>query len=918
MPEPAPDATAIGHVAPPLHADLSHYQGVLNSLANQISPEEVNQAEQLFQQSRRWFWVVVGIWFFCQCLNLFITPYFSPFVQSVFSDILIATTAGMVLFLCSAKGILFSGRMLGFLHSFTLFLSPPLTDWQDIRQFEWLSFAYLVTNMAGFAIGWLFDFGADASPRRNWRLLRRFTLAIAGLIIAAFMLVRWRQGEVVFPLFSVLLAAGCCFWSWFPLNWFSKLHGRLPADVAAVTDLAHMRFGRMTSGRLLAVILCAVPVFMFLCSLGISQRVQWPESTAAIITTNQQQEPIAWYSRDEGRYLTEDDLAKYDVYHDGYLDFLDHENVWEKARANIETLKNETYGSRAKAAFHDLQQIWRQHNARIQTQQEFAAAIAKHDDYGLYRLTSVQSAPTLADPQGHTLYVLEFMRMTPMRKEQTQRFTGRTWFYALPFFTLAALSGFVLWRRGGDSLIAIGLGVWLIGATTTMNIVMEDYYYAAIVHEFWVQAIAGSRLAALMLGLLQAGFSLTAWLLFAHLLETAWVALWVAHCWPSGSGMAGSLIALGKFVLVWVLVNILRFIIWGIIALGQYFFLMVVWNIEKLPQEYVFRGMGYSSLAVSFAMVLLGALVLSRSQAAKRKSVALLTWKSAAAFVCLQISMFLFLPLHFLDRNHAGVDYFHVSEMVAGAIFLIGFIVFAGAAVLRDNYLRLSVVRSLSVLSALFVLPFAYELIETFVSWLLSLTGGILQSDQGIAVATIVLMVAVFAPLWSYIDSWFRAVAAPQLAQVERSTESLLEQLADHKSEPETQAALFDFFAQLKIERFAFYARDQRNVFRKTLVQDVDAAQDVLFVSQRLATFLKTDQQFIDLSDTSFQWRYFFEQFELHRLANHTACQYLLPICLGSSLRGLLLLPDGVVQPGSEVEPFSEQMANVGLAAIER
>ena len=82
--------------------------------------------------------------------------------------------------------------------------------------------------------------------------------------------------------------------------------------------------------------------------------------------------------------------------------------------------------------------------------------------------------------------------------------------------------------------------------------------------------------------------------------------------------------------------------------------------------------------------------------------------------------------------------------------------------------------------------------------------------------------------------------------------------------------------------------------------------------------FLAGHRGFIDLDEAAYEWRYFFHQFELYRLQLQTGARYLLPITLGTSLRGLLLLPDREqpLLPGDE--SVAESVNTVGLEAVRR
>lgn len=65
-----------------------------------------------------------------------------------------------------------------------------------------------------------------------------------------------------------------------------------------------------------------------------------------------------------------------------------------------------------------------------------------------------------------------------------------------------------------------------------------------------------------------------------------------------------------------------------------------------------------------------------------------------------------------------------------------------------------------------------------------------------------------------------------------------------------------------------------------------------LELSTQLLDFLSRQKGLINLDRVALEWRFFFVQFELHRLQQDLRDRYLLPLRLGKSLRGLLLLPD--------------------------
>ncbi|HWM90259.1 MAG TPA: hypothetical protein VN493_05785 [Thermoanaerobaculia bacterium] len=73
---------------------------------------------------------------------------------------------------------------------------------------------------------------------------------------------------------------------------------------------------------------------------------------------------------------------------------------------------------------------------------------------------------------------------------------------------------------------------------------------------------------------------------------------------------------------------------------------------------------------------------------------------------------------------------------------------------------------------------------------------------------------------------------------------------------------------------------------------------------------------FLDLKRLALEWRYFFFQFELHRVQEATSGRFLLAICLGQSVRALLVVPGELVRLRVG-EPLAAEIANLKLIATQ-
>jgi hypothetical protein len=145
-----------------------------------------------------------------------------------------------------------------------------------------------------------------------------------------------------------------------------------------------------------------------------------------------------------------------------------------------------------------------------------------------------------------------------------------------------------------------------------------------------------------------------------------------------------------------------------------------------------------------------------------------------------------------------------------------------------------------------------------------------------------------------------------------------LERLAAQPAGAATAAELARFFDDLGIDAYVFYSRCGADAFAATASRTSGPVAPRLDLSDGLRDFLASRPTFVDLTHLAFEWRYFFHQFELARLARASGGRYLLPVCLGPSLRGLLLLPDGEAQERVSRDALAAQVSSLALEAVRR
>jgi hypothetical protein len=228
--------------------------------------------------------------------------------------------------------------------------------------------------------------------------------------------------------------------------------------------------------------------------------------------------------------------------------------------------------------------------------------------------------------------------------------------------------------------------------------------------------------------------------------------------------------------------------------------------------------------------------------------------------------------------------------------------------IVRRGFLALAAGRDFHHLVLLVLLPVLFELTNGFASKLLGKTPYL--SETGQDVLAIVLVLLLLQPLQAALTRLITWITVPGLRDVARTVDSTLEVLGE-TADPATAAAeATRVFAEQGLDRYALYRRDGAGrlvllVDRLGEAQGAVGSQGVqpqemgrlpreIPLSDALRRHLgERPDTVLDLQQVPGQWAHYFAQFELGRLEALTGCRYLLPIRLGTSLRGLLLLPGG-------------------------
>ena len=384
-------------------------------------------------------------------------------------------------------------------------------------------------------------------------------------------------------------------------------------------------------------------------------------------------------------------------------------------------------------------------------------------------------------------------------------------------------------------------------------------------------------------------------------------ALFVILCWPGGrdreegGGWPRFFVAVGKFLAV----------LGGMALIGLASYLLS----------------GRSMLLARIGTML----VVGASGAALRRTRRFRTeapdlgWTFFAAWFLLDLSVALpklaetgldpLLPAAWLDPLPWLGEGMCLVGLVAGTAALAGGILFL-VLCLKKDFLSVMTANGFTLALFAFSVPIFAEICESLTEE--KFHGSFLQSEQGERILSIAVIVLILSPLWKSLKRLSRRLSLRNLARVETDVEKTLENVLDEPEGGDVRDAIFARLGELGLRRYGFYARGKGGVFELILKNGWTGPVTNSFqTSSYLRRFLGEHPHAIDLERVEHDEDLFFQSFELRRIGTRLHGAFLLPICLGKSVRAILVTPadaGGEAIPDSEV--FRENVNALGLATI--
>ncbi len=880
---------------------LYGYRQLLEELSPEISAEEAAEAEKASRKNLRLLATAILLG---ACLQLWIhrVPN-APFnLQGFLYDLFNAGSVVAALCLVSAYRIPFAGRLLLPLAALGFLYRPPFMPWE----FAFYAVAVFLVLAVSFVAGRLIDFGASTAPGRRRPGLRRWTLLAVGLVLLSTSWLSTDELNGHFPALTLLAALICCVWGWFPGKWLERRADMPKVDEETLRAAAMLRWGLFAWGRALAILLGLLPFILFLNGLELTRRLEWPEDPD-VIRTNHEGEERIWFWQHKGKYLRGADLGEEEFYA-----FHDSKMEPEKLK-RIQTLGDALRGivyfgddyPEREAQYNELQGLLKDH--RVETRDALVRVLAETSEPGekLYHLARNEivargpwrTVPAIFSVEDQLSEGTE--HLTPVTHDYIERATTHNFIWQWLLLSFSLMGFTFLWRRGGDSAVARWLGIWLIGVGIIGTYRYVMVFLPALSFDLWHRSLVHPS-ANLWLSIIVVLDLITVAGAILFVLFVPCAALWVHKCWPAARrGEQGRpwMVPLSFAARILLAAVLMTFCFFGILVGLQE-------SLTHLPRSSAEVVSAVAAVVLFLAVACALGFGLRRRR--RRRSPLL----DAVVSLLLLAVQVVTLAAIGIQMSKTGAEVFKIVGLVLGLVLLVGLV----AMIFRKDLLHVSAARDFSFVVAFSILPAVFTLSEEWsedqIEMLLS---GVLQGEIVPEIIRIAIVMALLPPFRRALEEGFLHLSHPHLGRLRRSIEEALEALVtvgDHESVQRIHAVL----QTCGVEDFVLYQRTSPDRFEAAgwSVRPSPAVE----LSAPLRRFLSRQRNFVDLDRVALEWRFFFVQFELHRLHRDLGMRYLLPICLGSSLRAFLVVQESTVKEQRVVgSPIVGEITRLGLAA---
>ena len=290
-----------------------------------------------------------------------------------------------------------------------------------------------------------------------------------------------------------------------------------------------------------------------------------------------------------------------------------------------------------------------------------------------------------------------------------------------------------------------------------------------------------------------------------------------------------------------------------------------------------------------------------------------------AAFFC-AIGAWLLLGLAIGDARTNYVETISNVHLlgIPALLFLCAFLALSGFVMLRRDFLHMSGTKGALYLALAILLPALIEVSQwTSVK---VMTGLALSTVRGAEIFGIAVAVFVLVPMERYLHRLLTRMSVRKLSQIEELVSEAVESICEVNDSEERQKRIGEALNGFGITSFSLFFRQKPDSFvLYSCSEDSSAAvAKKITLSKHILNALRKHDGFIDLDLVCRDRDFFFHQFELFRIEKQFNCRYIMPIKLGNSLRGILMLPNNKDHDKITRTPMALQLSTFGVAAFDR
>ena len=952
------------------------YRNIVEVLSGFISPDEADEASRAYRGGSRALLIsalvlVVGAFAssFMNIRQLFVA-------EEIIDNAMTGWLYLAVLFLAGRYKVSFAGRLM-----FPMFMvfsqsGSPNIGFSDF--FKDVGIGWGIILGIALIVGWLLDYGAGmtlAGKRAMWRRYVAWLIGISITPALGVLLEYTGTPSAISSWWGFIPSALCAALCW-PIRLFA-FRRRITPDALFTAEVASRRASRRVLWQIVAVALLVFPVLTILSLLGDAERRAWPESNLDdYVWTDESTKDEAWFWEDRGRYLLKKDFASPDhtIYQvpDEILTVAatmeESTNYWERLEdgtTSVELfwniLEDKKYcflTTHPKPASTNELDSWREayHNSlNCFILSDFATNLCAHIDLvqancesnvffealcGVlepYRMTS-SDAEVFAQNTTQTVTVVceriprrpEFGNLSPhifgarmqigvksvtrenLEERQKEGASQIKIAGVSLIFVLSLLGFLILWRRGADSRVGFWLGIAMLGNATLacgfLNGESVSFMPVYLQYAIWRQSFDFplASIVAHWVALLNA----MNWA-FALISPLSQTMLMVYLCWPDTDGKPRSKGC-----------RFFRFV-------GKAIILLLPGVLPGALVGMVFGLTGNQSMAAGrLACIPILAFVgfLLRRKRRAFTEVQRLGLAFFLGWLAIDIAMQMLVDFQ-SDDSATGIfaTFFNSDYIIFGRSFMVGPALVAILPIIsvvcwfwlfvKERFLNVLGVGSLSLAVFAFIIPVASrvmtsELVKRF-------SDNIFISRVGNQIISVLVVAALFPTVLKWVLKLIRWLFQRETIRMEKRMATALETIEDETDN--RSARIFAVLSCMDIAAFTFYERTASNEFQMRVSKNCDGdANPKLQVSIPLKKWLGAGVGLLDFEDVPGRDDLFFHSFELWGIYKQTLGRWMLPICLGTSVRGLLFVRlsyDG--QSALSGREMLENVNELGLAATD-